>query len=173
MNGIEASLKIAKRDVPAQQRGQRFMDYSLKGLLTPRTLQRKTKGDLMENPTARWLDFSARTVQRHISFQVYSNFLNDEEQIKTKMAALRQDMKNLQSDLQEHRVIAVEKISDPVVPNQNARQVATQFCKNFSTIGHTPSWCRSMIRDEETKRIETERTAERKVMFTLNYNGNR
>ena len=33
----------------------------------------------MENPNATWNDFSTRIIQRDVSFQVSSNFLNDEK----------------------------------------------------------------------------------------------
>ena len=62
----------------------------------------------MENPKATWNDFSTRVIKRDVSFQDSSNFLNDEEQTKARMATLGQDMKNLRTELQEHRVNAVE-----------------------------------------------------------------
>ena len=62
----------------------------------------------MENPNATWNEFSTKIIQRDVSFQVSSIFLNDEEQIKAQMATLGQELKNLQSELQKHRVIAVE-----------------------------------------------------------------
>ena len=124
----------------------------------------------MENPNATWNDFSTRIIQRDVSFQVSSNFLNDEEQTKAQMATLGQEMKNLRSELQEHRVNAVEGNSRTVDPNQKGRQNATRFCNYCRTNGHTPSWCRKKIRDEELKRIENERTAEKKVTFTQDYN---
>ena len=49
----------------------------------------------------------------------------------------------------------------------------TRFCNYCRTNGHTPSWCRKKIRDEELKRIENERTAEKKVTFTQDYNKKR
>ena len=45
---------------------------------------------------------------RDVFFQVSSNFLNDEEETKAQMATLEHEMKNLGSELQEHRVDAVE-----------------------------------------------------------------
>ena len=126
----------------------------------------------MENPNATWNDFSARIIQRDVSFQVSSNFLNDEEQTKAQMATLGQEMKNLRSELLEHRVNAVEGNSRTVDPNQKGRQNATRFCNYCRTNGHTPSWCRKKIRDEELKRIENERTAEKKVTFTQDYKKN-
>ena len=107
-----------------------------------------------------------------MSFQVSSNFLNDEEQTKVRMATLGQELKSLRSELQEHRVNAVEGNSRTVDPNQKARQNAARFfCNYCRTNGHTPSWCRKKIRDEELKRIENERTAE-KVAFTQDYKKN-
>ena len=52
-----------------------------------------------------------------MSFQVASNFLNDEEQTKTQMATTGQEMENLRSELQEHRVNAVEGTTRTVDPN--------------------------------------------------------
>ena len=92
----------------------------------------------MENPNATWNDFSTRIIQRDVSFQVFSNFLNDEEQTKAQMATLGQEMKNLRSELQEHRVNAVEGNPRTVDPNQKGRQNATRFCNYCRTNGHTP-----------------------------------
>ena len=89
------------------------------------------------------------------------------------MATLGQEMNNLRSDLQEHRVNAVEGNSRTVDPNQKGRQNATRFCNYCRTNGQTPSWCRKKIRDEELKRIENERTAEKRVTFTQDYNKKR
>ena len=110
----------------------------------------------MENPSATWNEFSTRIIQRDVSFQVSSNFLIDEEQTKAQMATLGQEMKNSRSELQEHRANAVEGRTRPVDPNQKGRQNATLFCNYCCTNGHTPSWCRKKIRDEELKRIENE-----------------
>ena len=124
----------------------------------------------MENPNATWNDFSTRIIQRDVSFQVSSNFSNDEEQTKAQMATLGQEMKNLRSELQEHRVFAVDGNPRTIDPIQKGRQSPTRFCNYCRTNGHIPSWCRKKIRDEELKRIENERTAEKKVTFTQNYN---
>ena len=161
LNGIEAAQYAAEGAAQGRQRRQRYIEYSLKGLRL-RYLQRKAQEYLMENPNATSNDFSTRIIQRDVSFQVSSNFLNDEEQTKVQMATLGQEMKNLRSELQEHRVKAVEGNSRTVDPNQKGRQNATRFCIYCRTNGHTPSWCRKKIRDEELKRIENERTAEKK-----------
>ena len=75
----------------------------------------------MKNPIATWNDFSTRIIQRDVSFQVSSNFLNGEEQTKTQMATLGQEMKNLRSELQKHQVNAVEGSPRTVDPSQKGR----------------------------------------------------
>ena len=124
----------------------------------------------MEHPNATWNDFSTHKIQKDVSFQVPSSFINDEEQTKAELASLGQEMKNLRTELQEHRVHAVEGTPKPVDPNQKGRQNATRFCNYCRTNGHTPSWCRKKIRDEELKKIKNERTAEKRVTFTQGYN---
>ena len=126
----------------------------------------------MEYPNATWNDFSARIIQRDVSNQVSSNFLNDEEQTKVQLASLGQEMKNLSSELQEHRVSALENPRQPD-PNQKGRQNATRFCNYCRSNGHTPSWCRKKIRDEEVKRIQDGMMAEKRVTFTNDYNKRR
>ena len=127
----------------------------------------------MENPNATWNDVSTRIIQRDASLQVSSDFLNDEEQTKAQMSTLGQAMKKLRSEQHEHRVNAVEGNPRTVDPNQSGRQNATPFCNYCRTKGHTPSWCRKKIRDEELKRIEIKRNAEKKVTFTQDYNKKR
>ena len=165
MNGIACAQQNAERDAQAGQRRQPYMDYNLRGL-RPRYLQRKAQEHLMEHPNATWNDFSTHIIQKDVFFQVSSNFLNYEEQTKTELASLGQQMKNLRTELQEYRVNIVESTPKPVDPNQKGRQNATRFCNYCRTIGHTPSWCRKEIRDEELKKIENERTAEKRVTFT-------
>ena len=168
-NGIKAAHHATKRAAQGRQRRPRYFDYSLKGL-RPRCLQRKAQEYLMENPNATWNDFSTMIIQRDVSFQVSSNFLNDEEQTKAQMATLSQAMTSLRSELQEHRVNTVEENSRTVDPNQTVSQNATRFCAYCRTNGLTPNWCRKKIRYEELKRIENERTTEKTVMFTQDYN---
>ena len=86
------------------------------------------------------------------------------------LATLGQEMKNLRSKLQEHRVNAVEGTTRAVDPNQKGRQTAIRFCNYCRTNGHTRSWCRRKIRDEKLKRIENKRIAEKKVTFTQDCN---
>ena len=53
-----------------------------------------------------------------MSFQVFSNFSNDEKQTKAELAKMGQETKNLQTELQEHRVGAVEGPFKTFDPNQ-------------------------------------------------------
>ena len=89
------------------------------------------------------------------------------------MASLGQELKNLQTELNEHRVNALEGNQRPVDPNQKGRQNATRFCGFCKTNGHTPNYCRKKIRDEEIKKLQNEATAEKKVTFTQDYNKER
>ena len=127
----------------------------------------------MENPNSTWNDFSTRIIQREVSFQVSSNFLNNEQQTKAQLATLGQEMKNLRIEVQENRVNAVEANPRSVDANQKARQKATRFCKYCRRNGRTPTRCRKKIKDEELNRIENEITAEKKVTFTQDCNKKR
>ena len=126
----------------------------------------------MEHPNATQNDFSTRIIQRDVSYQVSSNFLNDDEQTKIQMASLGPELKNLRSELQEHRANALENPRKPD-PNQKSRQNATRFCNYCQTNGHTPSWCRKKIPDEEIKKLQDGITAEKRVTFTNDYNKHR
>ena len=127
---------------------------------------------LMEHPNSTWNDFSTLIIQRDVTYQVASNFFNDEEQTKVQLASLGKEMKNLRSELQEHRVNALEHTRQPD-PKQKGRQNATRFCNYCRTNGHTPSWCRKKIRDEEIKRIQNGMLAEKHVTFANDYNKRR
>ena len=84
---------------------------------------------------------------------------------KVQLASLGQEMKNLRSELQEDRVNALENTRQ-LNPNQKGRQNATRFCNYCRTNGHTPSWCRKKIRDEEVKKVQDGMMAEKRVTFT-------
>ena len=172
MNGIACAEQNAERDAQARQRRQRYMDYSVRGL-RPRYLQRKAQEYLMEHTNPAWNDFSTHIIQEDVSFQVSSVFLNHEEQTKAELATLSQEIKNIRTELQGHRVNVVESYSTPVVPNQNGRQNASRFYNFCRTNGHTPSWYRKKIRDEDLQKIEIEKSAEKRVTFTQDYNKKR
>ena len=69
----------------------------------------------------RGMTFLSRITQRDVLFQLCSKLFNDEEQTKAQMATLRQEVKNLRSDLQEHRVNAVEGNRRTVDPDRKRR----------------------------------------------------
>ena len=160
MDGIAEADRAAERQAQGRQRRQRYIDYTLRGL-RPRYLQRKAQEYLMEHPNATWNEFSTRIIQRDVSYQVSSNFLNDEEQTKVQLASLGQEMKNLRSELQEHRVNALENSRQPD-PNQKFRQNATRFCNYCRTNGHTQNRCRKRMRDEEI-RVQNDMSFKRNV----------
>ena len=144
------------------------MNYSLRGLRF-RYTQRKAQEYLMEHPNATWNEFSTHISWKDVSFQVSSNFLNDEEQTKAELVTLGPEMKHLVTELQEHRVYAVDGTSEPVEANQNRSRNATRFYNYCRTNGFTPTWCGKKIKDEELEKIKNERTAEKKVIFTQDY----
>ena len=127
----------------------------------------------MEHPNATWNDFSTQLINKDVSYQVSTSFLNDEEQNEAQMASLGQELKNLRTELKEHRINALEGNQKTFDPNQKGRQIATWFCGYCRTNGHTSSFCRKKIRDEELKRLQIEATAAKKVTFTHNHNKRR
>ena len=157
MEGIVEADRAAERQAQGRHRRQRYIDYTLRGL-RPRYLQRKAQEYLMEHPNATWNDFSTRMIQRDVSCQVSSNFLNDEEQTKVQLASLGQEMKNLRSELQEHQVNALEN------PNHKGRHNATRFCSYCRINGHTQNWCRRRMRDEEIRRVQYDMSLKRNVV---------
>ena len=66
-------------------------------------------------------------MQIDVSFQVSSNFLNHEEQTTAQMATLGQEMTNLRSELQEHRINAVERTTRPIDPNKKEDKMIHDF----------------------------------------------
>ena len=87
MVGIAPSDQNAERTAQARQRRQRYIGYTLNGLRL-RSLQRKTQEYLMEHPNVTWNDFSTHLINKDVSYQVSTSFLNDEEQNKFQMASL-------------------------------------------------------------------------------------
>ena len=161
MEGIAEADRAAERQAQRRERRQWYIEYTLRGL-RPRYLQRKAQEYLMEHPNATWNDFSTRTFQRDVSYQVSSNFLNDEEQTKVQLASLGQEMKNFRSQLHEHRVNALENSRQPD-PNQKGRQNATRFCNYCRTNGHTQNWCRRRMQDEGIRRVQYDMSFKRNV----------
>ena len=142
----------AERQAQERQWRQRYLDYTLRGL-RPRYLQRKAQEYLMEKPKATWKNFSTRIIQRDVSYQASTNFLNDEEKTKVQLASLGQELKNLCSELQEYRVNALENSPQPN-SNQKGRQNAKMFCNYCHTNEHTPNSCRKRRQDEDIRRVQ-------------------
>ena len=141
INGIPNAQRNAER--ATQQRGQkqRYMDYNLRGL-KPKYLQLKAREQIMECPNATRNDFSTHNIQEDIMIQVCSNFLHDVEQIETESTTMRQEMRNLRTELQEHRVNCMEGNFRPWAPTQQGKQTTVLFCNYCHKNGHTPKWCR-------------------------------
>ena len=93
----------------------------------------------MEHANATWNDFSTHLINKDVSYQVSTSFLKDEEQNQAQMASLGQELKNLPTELKEHRINALEGNQRPVDPNQKGRQNATRFCGDCRTNRHTPN----------------------------------
>ena len=117
----------------------------------------------MEYPNATWDDFSTHNIQEDLMLQVSSNFLHDLEQIKTELATLGQEMRNLRVHFQEHRVTAREGNSRERTLNQKEKQKTVRFCNYCHKNGHTPKWCRKKMRDEEIQKVRYE------MSYTLNH----
>ena len=66
---IEIALgdQNAERTTQARQKGQIYIDYTLKGL-RPKFLQRKAQVYLMERPSATWNDFSTHLITTDVSY---------------------------------------------------------------------------------------------------------
>ena len=62
----------------------------------------------MEHPNGTGNDLSTHLINKDVSYQVSTSFLNDEEQNKAQMAPLGQELKNLRTELKEHRISALE-----------------------------------------------------------------
>ena len=117
MAGGVAAEQAAKCTAQARQRRQSYIDYTLKGL-RPRYLQGKAQKHLIEHPNASWNDFSTHLINKDVSYQVSTSFLNDEEQNKAQTASLGQELKNLRTELKEHRINALEGSQRLVDSNQ-------------------------------------------------------
>ena len=66
----------------------------------------------MEPPNATWKDFSTKLTNKDVFYQVSTSFLNDQEQNKAQMASLGQELKNLRTELKEHRRTLWKEIRD-------------------------------------------------------------
>ena len=117
------------------------MDYNLRGLKS-NYLQLKAQEQLVEYPNVTWNDFSNHNIQQDLMLQESSNFLHDVEQIKIALRSMRQELRNLRVELQEHRPNAMKGNYRPWAPNQKEKQKSARFCTYCHKDGHTPKWCR-------------------------------
>ena len=107
MIGIPRTRQNAELAKQNRQQEQKYMDYNLRGV-KPNYLQLKAQERLMEYPTATWSDFSTQNIQEDVMLQISSNYLHDVEQLKTHLATLGQEIRNLRAELQKHRVNAMK-----------------------------------------------------------------
>ena len=152
-NGIPNAQQNAERTTQKRQQKQRYMDYNLRGF-KPNYFQLKAQEQLMEYPNASWNDFSTQNIQEAVMLQVSSNFLHDVEQIKTELGTLRQEMRNLRVELQEHRVNAMKGNSRSWAPTQKGKQKPLRFCNYCHKNGHTPNWRRKKMRKAKIRRVQ-------------------
>ena len=138
MNGIPNARQNAERSTQKRQQKQTHMHYNLR-LLQPNYLQLKAQEQLLEYPNATWTDFSTRNIEEDVMLQVSSNFLHDVKQIKTELATLSQEMRNLRVEFQEHRLNAMEGNSRSWAPTQKGKQKTVRFCNYCHKNGHTPN----------------------------------
>ena len=160
MNGIPNAQQNAERTTEKRQQKQRYMDYNLRGF-KPNYLHLTAQEQLKDYPNATWKDFLTHNIQEDLMLQISSNFLHDVEQIKTELATLGQEMRNLRVELQEHRVIAMEGNSRPWARTQRGKQKTVRLCNYCHKNGHTPNWCRKKMRDEEIRKIQYEMSSTR------------
>ena len=153
VEGIAPADHGAERIAQARQRRQRYVDYSKKAP-TPRYLQRKAQEYLMDNPNATWNDFSTRIIRKDVSFQVSSNLLNNEEQTKTQMATLSQEMKIFRSESPEHRVNAVE--GNPRTVDEKSKR-KTKCNKILQLFPHKRTYPKLVPQEDTRRRTETNR----------------
>ena len=150
--GIPNARQKAERATRKRQQKQRYMDYKPGGLKT-KYIQMKAQEQLMECPNATRNDISTQKFQEDVMLQVCSNFLHDVEQIKIELVTMRQEMRKLRKELQEHRVNCMEGNFRPWAPTQKGNQKTARFCNYCHKNGHTPKWCRKKMRDEEIRRV--------------------
>ena len=168
MNNIPNAQQNAERTTPKRQQKQIYTEYSPRGL-KPNDLQLKARKQLMECPNATWNDFFTHTFQEDVLLQVCSNFLHDVEQIKNELATMRQEMRDLRTKLQEHRVNSMDGIFRPWAPNQKGNQKTVRFCNYCHKNGHTPKWCRKKMRDEERRRVQHDTSFNKNIAPRLEY----
>ena len=171
MNCTPNAQQNEERATQKRRQKPRFIDCSPRGLKS-KYLQLKAENLLMEHPNTTRNDFSTKNVQEDVMIQVCSNFLHDVKQIKTELAILDQEMRNLRLELQEHRVTAMEGNTKTWALNQKEKQKTARFCNYCHKNGHTPRWCRKKIRDEEIRKTKNEITSKSNQVPKQNHGTN-
>ena len=170
-NGITIAQQNTERTTQKRQQKQRYMDYNLRGLKL-NSSQLKAQEQLMEYPNATWDEYSTHNIQEERMLQVSSNFLHDVEQIKTELAKLSQEMRNLRVEFQEHRLNAMKGIYRPWAPKQKEKQKPVRFCNYCHRNGRASKWCRKKIRDGEIRKIQYELSSKRSHAPNQNHGTN-
>ena len=80
----------------------------------------------MENPNATWNEFSTGIIQRDVSYQVSSNFLNQDEQTKVQLVSLGQELKNLRSKLQNIESTHWKTHDNPILSKRAEKMLLLQ-----------------------------------------------
>ena len=106
---IPNARQNAERATQKRQLTER-LDYNLRRL-KPKCFQLNAQQQLMGYPNANRKNISSHNIQEDVLIKLSSNFLHDVEEIRTELAILRQEIKNIQVEPQEHRVNAMERIS--------------------------------------------------------------
>ena len=101
--------------------------------------------------------------------QVSSNSLHDVEQIETEWATLGQEIRNLQTQLKEHRVNGFEGTLRLFTSIQRRKQKPFRFCNYRHKSGHTPNWIHKKMRGEEIRKVRYDISFQTKVAALLDY----
>ena len=166
MIGIPRTQQNAELAKQNRQQEQKYIDYNLRGV-KPNYLQLKAQERLMEYPNTTWDDFSTQNIQEDVMLQISSNYLHDVEQLKTDLATLGQEIRNIRAELQKHRVNTMKGNSRSWALTQKEKQ--KRFCNYCHKKRHTPNWCRKKMRDEEIRRVQQDLSLKKNTAPTREY----
>ena len=76
------------------------------------------------------------------------------ERIKIGLATMHQELRNLRTELQQHRVNCMKGNFKPWAPTQKGQQKTVRFCNYCRKNGLTPNLYRQKIRDEEIRKVQ-------------------
>ena len=127
MNGNPNAQRNSERPRQGKQQKQRCVKYSPRGI-RQEYLQRKAQEYLVQYPKVTWNEFSTHFIQDDIVLQVSVDFQHDLEQIKTELATLGQETRNLQTKIQKYRFIATQRISRSFDLIQSGKNKTFRIC---------------------------------------------